>query len=159
MPGNAGPPPPPLPSVGGGGRDDLLAAIRSTGGGHGGALRKVKDTEKRDRSAAAVPGSEAPAAPGGAPGSPAQADQGGLAGALAAALSQRKKKVSGSGEFAPFIVLLLVCAEVSANCMIFQTMKRMTMTIGDPRGNFASKEIRAYQSLGLRWWHSSYLGN
>lgn len=105
MPGNAGPPPPPLPSVGGGGRDDLLAAIRGSGGSHGGGLRKVKDSEKHDRSSALVPGSESsgPPPPSGAvPGSPAQPDQGGLAGALAAALSQRKKKVSGSGEFCPF---------------------------------------------------------
>lgn len=50
-----------------------------------------------------VPGGEAaaPAASGGgAPGSPAGgADQGSLAGVLAAALTQRKKKVSGSGKF------------------------------------------------------------
>ncbi|KIW57554.1 hypothetical protein PV05_06095 [Exophiala xenobiotica] len=101
MPGaSSGPPPPPLaPTGGGGGRDDLLAAIRGTGGG---GLRKVRDSEKRDRSSAMVPGSEstAPAPPGGAPGSPASAAdaQGGLAGALAAALSQRKKKVSGSDD-------------------------------------------------------------
>ncbi|KAJ9500448.1 hypothetical protein H2202_004243 [Exophiala xenobiotica] len=101
MPGaSSGPPAPPLPPTsGGGGRDDLLAAIRGTGGG---GLRKVRDTEKRDRSFAMVPGTEssAPAPPGGAPGSPAAAAdaQGGLAGALAAALSQRKKKVSGSDD-------------------------------------------------------------
>ncbi|KIX10641.1 uncharacterized protein Z518_01725 [Rhinocladiella mackenziei CBS 650.93] len=101
MPGNSGPAPPPLPSVGGDGRDELLAAIRGTGGKAGGGLRKVKESEKRDRSAAMVPGAESSASPPppGAPGSPAgTADQGGLAGALAAALSQRKKKVSGSDD-------------------------------------------------------------
>lgn len=92
-PGSANPPP--LPS-GGGGRDDLLASIRSGGAG---GLRKVKDTEKRDRSAAAVPGGESAApAPPGAPATPA-GDAGGLAGALQAALANRKKKVSGSGKF------------------------------------------------------------
>ncbi|KAJ9659071.1 hypothetical protein H2198_003360 [Neophaeococcomyces mojaviensis] len=112
--GSGGPPPPPLPpgglgsapplpkSTGGGDRDDLLAAIR--GGGAGG-LRKVKDTDKRDRSAAMVPGSENVAATsgggggGGGGGSPAPAgDAAGLAGALQAALNQRKKKVSGSDD-------------------------------------------------------------
>jgi Wiskott-Aldrich syndrome protein len=101
MPNSSGPAAPPLPAGGPDGHDSLLAAIRGTGGKAGGALRKVKDNEKRDRSAALVPGTEgsAPPPPGGA-GSPATpaGDQGGLAGALAAALSQRKKKVSGSGE-------------------------------------------------------------
>ncbi|KAL2419378.1 Proline-rich protein LAS17 [Exophiala dermatitidis] len=99
---SSGPAAPPLPPVGGGGRDELLAAIRGTGGSGSGALRKVKDSEKRDRSAAMVPGTEASATPAtsGAPGTPAPAGdaQGGLAGALAAALSQRKKKVSGSDD-------------------------------------------------------------
>jgi hypothetical protein len=73
-----------------------------------------------------VPGTEssAPAPPGGAPGSPAAAAdaQGGLAGALAAALSQRKKKVSGSGKFPPFfplshLELQVLCATFSSfNC-------------------------------------------
>ena len=67
----------------------------------GGGLRKVKDSEKRDRSAAAVPGAEPGPATGDGPSTAAAgADAGGgLAGALAAALSQRKKKVSGSGKF------------------------------------------------------------
>lgn len=77
-----------------GGRDELLAAIRGTGGAGSGSLRKVKDTEKKDRSAAMVPGtaSDSPAAPSGG-GTPA----GGLAGALQDALAKRKQKVSGSG--------------------------------------------------------------
>ncbi|KAK5941638.1 hypothetical protein PMZ80_005587 [Knufia obscura] len=84
--------PPPLPSVGGD-RGDLLASIRGSGAG---GLRKVKDTEKRDRSAAAVPGAEsaAPPPPGGAPAPP----EAGLAGALQAALQKRKQKVSGSDD-------------------------------------------------------------
>lgn len=84
------------------GRDGLLNDIRG-----GARLKKVSDAEKRDRSAAAVPGSE-PAAPaagaaGGAAASGAEA-QGGLAGALASALAARKSKVSHSGK-----CLLLVC--------------------------------------------------
>lgn len=82
-----------MPSVGGGGRDDLLAAIRASGGRGGGALRKVNDAEKRDRSAAMVPGGvNETAAP-----TPSAAPAGGLAGALQDALNKRKKKVSGSG--------------------------------------------------------------
>ena len=122
MPSSGGPPPPPpppppggapsappLPQVSGaGGRDDLLASIRASGGKGAGGLRRVADTEKKDRSAAAVPGSEptaAPASPGG--GGAGDATGGaGLAGALAAALSQRKKKVSGSGTF----ILSYICS-------------------------------------------------
>lgn len=96
------PPPPsssvamPLPKSTGGGRDDLLAAIRA-GGGSG--LRKVKDTEKRDRSAVVVPGSDA-ATSAATPSAPAPgADSAGLAGALQAALQKRKQKVSGSGTY------------------------------------------------------------
>ena len=109
LPSSGGPPPPPPPPPGasgpplprpsgGDGRDDLMSAIRG-----GGGLRKVKDTEKRDRSGAAVPGGEAsaPPPPGGGSDSPAGGGGGGLAGALAAALQQRKKKVSGSGKWFP----------------------------------------------------------
>jgi neural Wiskott-Aldrich syndrome protein len=105
MPNMGGPPPPP-PMPGGGSapplpkpsadRGGLLSEIRGTGGA--GVLKKVPDHVKRDRSAAAVPGSDGAAPPPPSDGSPAPvADQGGLAGALAAALSKRKKKVSGSG--------------------------------------------------------------
>ena len=66
-----------------------MAAIRA-----GTGLRKVKESDKRDRSAAAVPGNSnesASAAPaGGAAG-------GGMMGALQEALNKRKQKVSGSG--------------------------------------------------------------
>ena len=123
MPGaGSAPAPPPLPPTGGGGRDDLLAAIRGTGGKSGGGLRKVKDSEKRDRSAALVPGTEssAPAPSGAAPGSPSSAAdaQGGLAGALAAALSQRKKKVSGSGKyFLPRLFYYLQIVAFSSNAL------------------------------------------
>ena len=66
----------------------------------GGGLRKVSEYEKRDRSAALVPGAESTTASAAAPAATAGGDAGGgLAGALAAALSQRKKKVSGSGKF------------------------------------------------------------
>ena len=77
------------------GRDGLLADIRG-----GARLKKVSDTEKRDRSGAAVPGSE-PSAPPPPPGGAADGSgdaQGGLAGALASALAARKSKVSHSGE-------------------------------------------------------------
>ena len=76
----------------------MLASIRASGGVGGGGLKKVSDKDKRDRSAAAVPGSESSAPSGGAPAAPAGGD-GGLQGALAAALSKRNKKVAGSGLF------------------------------------------------------------
>lgn len=73
----------------------MLASIRATGGVGGGALKKVSDKDKRDRSAAAVPGTEPSAPVGGAP--PAPPGGGGLGDALAAALNKRNKKVSASG--------------------------------------------------------------
>ncbi|EME89197.1 uncharacterized protein MYCFIDRAFT_213564 [Pseudocercospora fijiensis CIRAD86] len=77
------------------GRDGLLADIRG-----GARLKKVSDSEKRDRSAAMVPGGEAaapppPSASGASGGGDAQ---GGLAGALASALAARKSKVSHSDD-------------------------------------------------------------
>ncbi|GLA18915.1 hypothetical protein AnigIFM62618_006573 [Aspergillus niger] len=100
-PGAGAPPPPPpggaappLPKAEGG-RNDLMAAIRASGGKGGGGLRRVKDTEKRDRSAALVPGS---ASESSAPTPSGGAAQGGLAGALQDALAKRKQKVSGSGK-------------------------------------------------------------
>ena len=79
------------------GRGGLLADIRG-----GAKLKKVSDSEKRDRSAAAVPGSEAASAPSAATsGGGGDAAQGGLAGALASALAARKSKVSHSGKFIP----------------------------------------------------------
>jgi F0F1-type ATP synthase membrane subunit c/vacuolar-type H+-ATPase subunit K len=126
MPSSSGPPPPPpmpprapggdigvgadtaaaVPKIAVPGRDGLLNDIRG-----GARLKKVSDTEKRDRSAAAVPGSE-PAAPaagaaaGGAAASSAEA-QGGLAGALASALAARKSKVSHSGKYLVVRMVLL----------------------------------------------------
>ncbi|KAM0722551.1 hypothetical protein Q7P37_001992 [Cladosporium fusiforme] len=112
-PSGGPPPPPPMPPRGGGetgvgndtaaavpkmavpGRDGLLSDIRG-----GAKLKKVSDSEKRDRSGAAVPGSE-PAAPaaGAAAGAAAGGEaQGGLAGALASALAARKSKVSHSDD-------------------------------------------------------------
>ncbi|EEH43154.1 uncharacterized protein PADG_07974 [Paracoccidioides brasiliensis Pb18] len=103
----SGVPPPPPPPAGSGGaplpsiaaalpksspaKDDLLASIRA-----GTGLRKVKDTEKRDRSAAMVPGtaSETPSTPA----STGAADPNSMLGSLQAALNKRKQKVSGSDD-------------------------------------------------------------
>ncbi|KAI4163581.1 MAG: hypothetical protein LQ342_002853 [Letrouitia transgressa] len=95
-PGRDGPSAPPLPKPTGG-KEDVLASIRASGGIGGGRLKKVSESEKRDRSAAAVPGaaattSVAPSAPS------APSAGGGLADALAVALSQRNKKVSASDD-------------------------------------------------------------
>ena len=63
-------------------------------------MKKVSDQEKRDRSAAMVPGAVPDIPSGGAaPPTPAAGSGGGLADALAAALSQRNKRVSASGKF------------------------------------------------------------
>lgn len=59
----------------------------------------MSEQEKRDRSAAAVPGAAPAAAASGAP--PPPTGGGGLGDALAAALSQRNKKVSASGMYLP----------------------------------------------------------
>lgn len=93
----AAPPPPPpgaapLPKPAPG-RDGLLADIRG-----GARLKKVSDTEKKDRSAAAVPGSEPVGGAGGASGPATPGGEAGLAGALASALAARKAKVSHSGK-------------------------------------------------------------
>lgn len=110
--GPPAPPPPPPPNrdsgyqsgvpalpAPSGDRADLLAGIQKAGGI--GALKKVDRSLVRDRSAAAVPGStdSGPAGSGLPPGGASGAADGGLAGALAAALNQRKKKVSASGKF------------------------------------------------------------
>ncbi len=78
----------------------MLASIRASGGIGGGKLRRVSSKEKRDRSAAMVPGAPATGTTGGGP-APVPAAGGGLADALAAALSQRNKKVSASGKYPP----------------------------------------------------------
>lgn len=80
----------------------MLAGIKAAGGI--GALKKIDRTQVRDRSAAAVPGSDTGPAgsglpPAGASGSGAGGGGGGLADALAEALNKRKQKVSVSGEF------------------------------------------------------------
>jgi hypothetical protein len=96
-----------VPKIAVPGRDGLLNDIRG-----GARLKKVSDTEKRDRSAAAVPGSE-PAAPaagaaaGGAAAASGAEAQGGLAGALASALAARKSKVSHSGKY--LVVRMMFC--------------------------------------------------
>ncbi|RMZ86260.1 hypothetical protein DV737_g64, partial [Chaetothyriales sp. CBS 132003] len=110
MPSTSGPPPPPPPPppasgpavsplpAASGDHSDLLASIRASGGKGGGGLRKVNQSQIRDRSAAAVPGADHSSGPPPGAGGPGGADPGGMAGALAAALSQRKKKVSGSDD-------------------------------------------------------------
>ncbi|KAJ4297442.1 hypothetical protein N0V90_005333 [Kalmusia sp. IMI 367209] len=100
MPAGSGPPLPPPPPTSAAplpkvpaGRDGLLADIRG-----GARLKKVADSEKRDRSAAAVPGQEpAAGAPGGSGGA-TPAGPGGMASALANALAARKAKVSHSDD-------------------------------------------------------------
>ncbi|KLJ10422.1 hypothetical protein EMPG_14210, partial [Blastomyces silverae] len=95
----APPPPPPsatapsLPKPAPG-KDDLLASIRA-----GTGLRKVKDTERRDRSAATVPGagSETPSSPA-ASGGAGAGEPNSMLGSLQAALNKRKQKVSGSDD-------------------------------------------------------------
>jgi Wiskott-Aldrich syndrome protein len=62
----------------------------------GARLKKVSDQEKKDRSAAAVPGAE-PASPGHGGAATGGAAAGGMAGALANALAARKAKVAHSG--------------------------------------------------------------
>ena len=92
---DASEPPQPLPAADPG-RGTLLADIRG-----GARLKKVSDAEKRDRSAAMVPGSgsNGPSSAPGASSSGGGGADGGLAGALASALAARKSKVSHSGMY------------------------------------------------------------
>jgi hypothetical protein len=87
----------------------------------------VSESERRDRSAAAVPGAEPSAAvsDGATTGAPGTDAGGGLAGALAAALSKRKKKVAGSGKLC---CLWMIYASDDANCK--QMTRKKTMTTG-----------------------------
>lgn len=94
-PGGGPPLPKPAP-----GRDGLLADIRG-----GAKLKKVSDAEKRDRSAAAVPGAEPPAGASSNSGPATPGADAGLAGALASALAARKAKVSHSGESSSLLLL------------------------------------------------------
>ncbi|KAM5501491.1 hypothetical protein McaMca56_002236 [Microsporum canis] len=96
--GPPAPPPPPPPPPGGSmpslpgappGKDDLMASIRASSGR---GLRKVSEAEKRDRSAAIVPGSAADTS------SASPAPAGGMMGAIQDALAKRKKKVSASDD-------------------------------------------------------------
>ena len=84
-----------------GGKEDVLASIRASGGIGGGRLKKVNDSERKDRSAASVPGpTDGTSRARGSSPTPTVGAEGGLAGALAAALAQRKAKVSASGTLA-----------------------------------------------------------
>lgn len=76
----------------------MLASIRASGGIGGGRLKRVSSKDKRDRSAAAIPGAPSTGAASSS-NAPTPAAGGGLADALAAALSQRNKKVSASGKY------------------------------------------------------------
>lgn len=71
----------------------MLADIRG-----GARLKKVSDTEKNDRSGAAVPGKEPGSGSSAAGGAAAAGADAGLAGALANALAKRKGKVSHSDD-------------------------------------------------------------
>jgi neural Wiskott-Aldrich syndrome protein len=75
----------------------MLAGIRASGGIGGGRLKKVDPSQKRDRSAAIVPGNVTSPSEGRASPAPTGADTG-LAGALQAALNKRKTRVSQSGK-------------------------------------------------------------
>nr|POE59153.1 proline-rich protein las17 [Quercus suber] len=113
---------PTLPKAPGPGRDGLLADIRG-----GARLKKVSDQEKRDRSAALVPGTESAVAPAPSSGGGGGGDaQGGLAGALASALAARKSKVSHSGKFETCIILFAPKVDQYLPCA--QTTRTMTMT-------------------------------
>ncbi|MCJ1364568.1 hypothetical protein MMC16_003680 [Acarospora aff. strigata] len=110
MPTASGSPPSPLPLVSDsmskqpmpkptGGKEDVLASIRASGGIGGGRLKKVNDSERKDRSAASVPGpTDGTSRARGSSPTPTVGAEGGLAGALAAALAQRKAKVSASDD-------------------------------------------------------------
>ena len=76
-------------------------------------MKKVSDTEKRDRSAAAVPGAAA-TSPSGSTAATASSGPGGggLADALAQALSARNKKVSASGKSWNLIASLFIPAKL-----------------------------------------------
>ena len=116
LPHGGGPPPPPLPPgrepttappLPGptSGKEDVLASIRASGGIKG--LKRVGSQEKRDRSAAAVSAvTEKSSLGGGAASAPSAG--GGLAEALAAALSERNKKVSASGMFLEVLIHIKV---------------------------------------------------
>jgi len=116
LPSAGGPSPPPLPPGRGSanapslphpplGKDDLLASIRATGGLGSGRLKRVSSQEKRDRSAALVPGAATSNASAGVSQTNSTGGGGGLADALAQALSARNKKVSASGKWRASIIV------------------------------------------------------
>ena len=75
-----------------------MASIRASGGVGGGRLRKVDDSQKRDRSAVTASASSGASAGHDQTSSAAPTGgEAGLANALAAALSKRKTRVSQSG--------------------------------------------------------------
>ncbi len=121
-----------------------MASIRASGGIGGGQLKKVSDSERRDRSAAKVPGGTE-ASVGGRTSSPTPnaGAEGGLAGAIAAALEKRKAKVSASGTFGsdycrPSVLILML-----------QMMKMMTTTgmIHQKESDLGNKDAPLKQAL------------
>lgn len=120
IPFAGGLPPPPLPPGRGSanapplpmlppGKDNLLASIRATGGVGSGLLKRVSSQEKRDRSAAMVPGAATSNPSAGTSQTTSTGGGGGLADALAQALSARNKKVSASGKWCAHIFLSVSC--------------------------------------------------
>lgn len=86
----------------------MLAGIQKAGGI--GALKKVDPSLVRDRSAALVPGGADASSPGPAsPSSGAPGGGGSVMDSLAAALAQRKQKVSTSGMFMAIIIVFGNC--------------------------------------------------
>jgi hypothetical protein len=98
-------------------RVNLLADIQK-----GARLKKVSDQEKKDRSAAIVPGTEPPKGSSGASSGPVGADAG-LAGALASALAARKSKVAHSGK----CLIPVPCSNLVLIITSVQTMKTIKM--------------------------------
>lgn len=136
-PAPPGPPPPSLPpssATQAQGRGGLLADIQK-----GARLKKVSETEKRDRSSALAAsgndsGSNATPSSAGPSGAGAADGGGGMAGALASALAARKAKVSHSGTFSFFLFLLLsplfaFCIIRSFHLCFCYTSSRLTLTI------------------------------
>ena len=106
-------------------RNNVMASIRQAGGI--GGLRKVDPSKRRDRSAAAVPGTADQSAAPTAASEGASADSG-MASALAKALAARKKKVAASGKC--ILTLLFDCCIV---LLRISQMMRMMVMIGSVR--------------------------
>lgn len=89
-------------------------------------MRRVNDTEKKDRSGAFVPGGANEPSGGSSSGGGGGAPQGGLAGALQDALAKRKQKVSGSGMYYSYSF-----PKAESVLIQFQMTRKTTMTNGE----------------------------